>query len=610
MFELLGVMSLVTERPAASLPSAILPAAQWSADAHYEEKRVRENGMQAVYLARPGSLPAHYTEGGVHIFVVGEVYQRLGKDGSLQQTPGPLPASEILHLHQAVSSGFLDELKGNFTILVLEPSNASATLYTGRASISPFYYAHAGGCLYFATSLAALAHALPSWPDLDPVALAEIALFFYPLGGRTYFRQVRKVQPGHRVLVSEESIRVERWWEPGSLYEQQLLSEAAATEQGTELFYRVVNDQTADLARLNVALTAGFDSRANLAVLQLKSYQCYSFGIPGSLNVTIPQRMARKLNLPYRPFLLDGSYEQAFDENAFRAVMLSDCLSTVERANYPYVFQQLGQYAPHIMTGLFGSELMRTFQNVGLMVSPTMASINIAADAVVILRETVAQVNKSYFAAGLLSSATDELEADVQDLLRSPFAHLSPDQRLYMILLTEAMRGYFGAELQMQRPYVVNRFPYLDDDFVAFLFRSPFAGVHSRTLRPTVNSRLRSQRFYALVIRKYRSELLSYPTDHGYPPSDLLSWWPLLKIGPKYVYHHWQRERTHYREFRTEEWTSAFYQRNLFRRPTPDGLFSPQLVADFETGAWKDNRYHFASAASLKLWLEMVGYDY
>ena len=83
----------------------------------------------------------------------------------------------------------------------------------------------------------------------------------------------------------------------------------------------------------------------------------------------------------------------------------------------------------------------------------------------------------------------------------------------------------------MERPWAINRFPFLDDEFVEFAFKSPMAGVYSRTLTPTVENRFKSQYFYAYVIKKYRPELLKMRTDHGYSPGDVLSPMPLLKIG-------------------------------------------------------------------------------
>ena len=104
-----------------------------------------------------------------------------------------------------------------------------------------------------------------------------------------------------------------------------------------------------------------------------------------------------------------------------------------------------------------------------------------------------------------------------------------------MFLFTEGLRKYFGAEIQMERPWGINRFPFLDDEFVEFAFRAPFAGVYSRTLHPTVANRFQSQYFYAYIIRKYRPKLLNALTDHGYAPRDVISPLALWRIGPQFL---------------------------------------------------------------------------
>jgi hypothetical protein len=179
---------------------------------------------------------------------------------------------------------------------------------------------------------------------------------------------------------------------------------------------------------------------------------------------------------------------------------------------------------------------------------------------------------------------------------------MPPDRRFYMLLLTEILRKYFGAELAMERPYAVNRAPFLDDEFVEFLFRAPFAGVHSRVLRPTVGNRYRSQYFYAHILRTYRPELLGTTTDHGYPPGDVLSPLAPLLVGPKVLYRRWRRRP----EFRTEEWTEGFYRRWFAARPPGENSPMGALARRFADGSWRSRRREYARELSLALWHEAV----
>lgn len=141
-------------------------------------------------------------------------------------------------------------------------------------------------------------------------------------------------------------------------------------------------------------------------------------------------------------------------------------------------------------------------------------------------------------------------------------------------------------------------------DFVEFIFKSPFSGIYTNLLKPTARQRFHSQMFYTYVIKKFFPELLNYTTDHGYPPKYILSKIPFLKIGAAFLLNRVKQRIKGYREFKTKEWSEKFYRRYLFQKPVCVNLFSQKLKEDFESGSWKSNRLDFAKAASLKLYLE------
>ena len=606
MFDLLGVMIFSSQTSEISLSELSLPGSRW-ADTTSVHRSVSGQQFRAVYLERLSDVQSYSSEAELHLLIVGEAFARNQSLDGRAPVVGPLKADEILKLFKRDSTRFIQSLKGNFTLIIIDEGQNKCIVYNSLFGISPFYYAYDGDQFIFSTSLAAVASCLSSEPIIDQAAVAELALFNYPLGDRTYFRKVKMLRPAEKIVTNANGVRSERYWDVRTLYDVKLLPESDALEIGASLFHKTVNNLSADMPRIRVSFTSGFDSRAILSVLEKEpnDYLSYSFGIPGSLNITIPQQIAQQLGFSYESVILDGDYETVFDEYALRALMLSDCLSTVERANYPYAFERLANFSPVVITGLFGSELLRTFQNVGHIVSANLVRMNLASDPIAELRQIIASpLATGYFKEEVFRQAAEEVEADVSSAIIPQFGDMPSDQRFYMFLLTEGLRKYFGAEVHMERPWGINRFPYLDDEFVEFAFSAPFAGVHSRTLRPSIMNRFNSQYFYSYVIQKYRPELLNYQTDHGYSPRDLVSRFALLRIGPKFLYWRNQRRRIGYREFKTEEWTEGLYKRHLFAKPMGDDLFSRKMKEDFQNGKWKTSRLEFAKAASLKLWLE------
>lgn len=605
MFELLGIVDL-SGKPVPWKLS--LPATRWLPGSRFRWCDVLHESLKAAYVCHPLAPESYAFQEGKHLFVVGEVYPKSNCDSVFRHLVGPLSATNILKRSEADEDRFTNSIKGNFVLVFIDSNKRYCRLFNGHSGMLPFYYALDGTRFIFSTSLSAAGNYLLNPPELDQVAIAEMVIFNHPLKDRTYYQQVKMLQPAEIVCTSIHGLSHKRWWDARSLLDAPLYSKNEALELGSDLFARTVNSYAVDIKRVRVSFTSGFDSRAILAVLNKDPSEilAYSFGTPGSLNVSIPIEICEQQRIPFYPIYLEQEYEKVFDEYALRALWLSDGLSTVERANYPYAFEKLADFSPVVLTGLFGSELMRTFQNVGYVVNANLVRLNTAQDACQELR-TLWKTPETwrYFRADFFSRNLEEVIADLKEAWLDRFGDLSPDQRLYMFLLSEGLRKYFGAEIQMERPWGINRFPFLDDDFVEFAFRAPFAGVHSQTLTPTIENRFQSQYFYAYVIRKYRPKLLTALTDHGYAPRDVLGPLPLLRLGPQYAYWRWRRKRNHYQEFKTEEWTEKLYQRLLFSQAKEPEFFSPLLRQDFENGAWKLHRLDFARAASFKLWLEM-----
>lgn len=609
MFDVLSVVSLAHGHQRPQPTGKAFLEEPWSKAEGILRRSVQGEYFEAVYVEREGEEDAYYSDEGKHVFIVGEAWSSAVGRRRTGLRPGRVSAQEVFSRSEPLDSRFAECLKGNFALVVVDEHAHTCLLLNSRFGISPFYYALTGSLFTFSTSIAAMLACSLVQVELDPVAVAETALFNYPLGERTLVRDIKGLLPAEMVRVDSHGLRRETYWDVRTLYDAPLYSKQDALELGSELLHRTVNDLVSDQSKVRLSFTSGFDSRAVLAVLEKDPGDLlgYAFGIPGSLNISIPEKLCAEIGMPFEPVYLDNGYEDVFDRYALQAIKLSDCLSTVERANYPYAFERLRSFSPVVVTGLFGSELLRTFQNVGHIVSANLVRLNQSSDVRRGLRAIIDETAvDSYFDPALLRQSEEEIGESLHDLFVGQFGEFSSDQQFYLFLLHDGLRKYFGAEVHMERLYGTNRFPFLDDEFVGFMFGAPFAGVHSKTLQPTVSNRFNSQYFYAYVIRKYQPRLLAAPTDHGYPPGDILSACALLKVGPKALRSRWKRSRGHYQEFKTEEWTERFYSRRLLEKGCERHLFSHRLEDDFHSGAWKARRLEFAAAASLRVWLETL----
>ncbi|HEX7320790.1 MAG TPA: asparagine synthase-related protein [bacterium] len=579
-------------------------------DSGCEEHEFVFADLQLAFTSR--SDPREYCadDDDLMALAIGEVYLNAAGRGKSNAGRVKLKPADLLSLYRATGKNFSDHIKGDFQLIILNKPRREFIILNSRFGISPCYFSWQDKKLLFSNNLAMIAKFTGNDQDIDTLALAEYAIFGYPLGDLTFFKKIKRLPPAARLQVSEDSFTSGIYWNCASMLHQPLYSHAEAGEIGGKLFKDTVNACAAEPGKICLSLTGGFDSRTILAVLDKdpQDLLCYSFGIDQSLNVKIPRQMCAENGLQFLPVYLEHDYERAFGDCAGQAVFFSDCLSSIERANYPYAFRKLRPFSGVVISGIFGSELLRTFQNValGYMVNDNYVLINFARDKKEAINAVIDRARAgSYFHADNFKNR-DELVEHIHQTCLADYPTQDDQERFYLFMLKEGMRKYFGAEVHMERIYAENRFPFLDDEFVEFIFKSPFAGVYTDPLKPSIRQRFESQHFYARLIKRYRPQLLKFTTDHGYPPRYLLSRAALFKMMPGLALKKARRIFTNYREFKIEEWSADFYRGHISPSDLVLPMFSNRLKADYTDNKWSGDRMKFAQAVSLSLYLKIL----
>jgi asparagine synthase (glutamine-hydrolysing) len=199
------------------------------------------------------------------------------------------------HLYEESGPLFPERLEGMFALALWDSSRQRLVLARDRLGKKPLLYARLqDGTLAFASELKALLclSGLPRDIDLDAID-AYLALQYVP-GERTALHAVRKVPPGHVLVVEGGSERLERYWE---------LTPAEASTSDEEWLERV---QTAVADAVRKRLVADVPLGALL-----------SGGIDSSIVVAL---MAQASAEPVRTFTV-GFEDERYDERPYaRAV--------------------------------------------------------------------------------------------------------------------------------------------------------------------------------------------------------------------------------------------------------------------------------------------------
>ncbi len=106
----------------------------------------------------------------------------------------------------------LAQLRGMFAFALWDESEQTLFCARDRFGIKPLYYAQVDGMLVLASEAKALLPFLPSI-ETDPEGLQDYLTFQFVLHGKTLFRGVQELLPGHYLVVRDGQVTVQRYWE-------------------------------------------------------------------------------------------------------------------------------------------------------------------------------------------------------------------------------------------------------------------------------------------------------------------------------------------------------------------------------------------------------------
>lgn len=118
----------------------------------------------------------------------------------------------ILRAYRQWGEGCLERLRGMYAFGLWDEETQTLFLARDRFGIKPMYYTVVDGVLYFASEVKAL---LPFLPDVetDLDGLADYLTFQFPLAGKTLFKGVQELLPGHFLRVRNRTLETQRYWE-------------------------------------------------------------------------------------------------------------------------------------------------------------------------------------------------------------------------------------------------------------------------------------------------------------------------------------------------------------------------------------------------------------
>jgi len=143
----------------------------------------------------------------------GEIYNYIELRGEIGGQFRTTSDTEVaLRAYQKWGPDCLQKFRGMFAFSLWDGMTDTLFCARDRFGIKPFYYAEVDGVLYFASEIKTLIPFLPS-VETDVEGLKDYLCFQFCLGGKTLFKGVKELLPGHMLLVRDGRVKVSRYWE-------------------------------------------------------------------------------------------------------------------------------------------------------------------------------------------------------------------------------------------------------------------------------------------------------------------------------------------------------------------------------------------------------------
>ena len=119
----------------------------------------------------------------------------------------------LIHLYEEKGISCLQDLNGQFAFAVWDSKKKILFLARDRVGIRPLHYTFHNSTFYFASEIKSIFASNRVPREIDPIALEQIFTVWTPLPGKTAFKNISELKPGHYAIISEGSFNEKKYWD-------------------------------------------------------------------------------------------------------------------------------------------------------------------------------------------------------------------------------------------------------------------------------------------------------------------------------------------------------------------------------------------------------------
>lgn len=177
----------------------------------------------------------------------------------------PVPVTDaalILHAYDAWGTQALKHLSGDFAFVIHDTRRDQVFCARDHLGIEPLFYTRDSTPFACASSIATLLRHGGASTELDRNYFVNRLAGGLVEDTATPYNEVRRLFPGHYIVATPFSLKVRRYWHPGTSPPIRLADEREYVDQFRELFRTAIADRVPTDSPVGVLLSGGLDSTA------------------------------------------------------------------------------------------------------------------------------------------------------------------------------------------------------------------------------------------------------------------------------------------------------------------------------------------------------------
>ena len=233
-----------------------------------------------------GQQPLHNEDETMWIVFNGEIFNypelraELEKSGHRFYTQSDTEV--IIHLFEEKGNACVDELNGQFAFAIWDTKTKKLFVARDRVGIRPLHYAIHNNTFFFASEIKSIFASLSVPREIDTTSLDQIFTTWVTLPGKTFFKNVFELKPGHSATVTQGSFVEKKYWEIPYYpkHEYLAISPQELSEAVRALLIDAVRIQLRSDVPVGTYLSGGLDS-SGISALVAKYFNAdvQTFGI-------------------------------------------------------------------------------------------------------------------------------------------------------------------------------------------------------------------------------------------------------------------------------------------------------------------------------------------